>query len=523
MNKTLLSIVLIVVVLTLGVVFSKNKNIDNPLTTTTETTRTPEASMVELKNGDTFDLTASYVTKVVRGREQKMLAYNGTIPGPTIKVAQGAQVTINFKNNTDMPQLLHSHGVRMDAEFDGSQMVQEEMKPGESFAYTLKFPDAGVYWYHPHVQEVYGQGLGLYGAFVVTPEKEDYFPKVNREIPLFISDLAFENGKTTLKKGDETYTLMGHYGDIQLLNGEENYNLKAVPGEVVRFYVINAALARPFKFGIKDVKMKLVGGDNGAYENPTFVENVILGPSERAIVDVYFRDEGVYEVENQTPDTTYSLGTITVAGPRATSDYQAEFAELVPNAYTTESIDAFRGYFEKSPDKQLTLGIDMGGNMMSMSGMGHGAHMMPDGTMMGGSMMSVSPDGIEWDDTNEMMNAMTNNDSITWKIIDDATKKVNDEIHWMFEKDTPVKIRIFNDDTSMHPMQHPIHFHGQRFLVVARDGVKETNLVWKDTTLVRAGETVDILLVPSNPGMWMAHCHISEHLSNGMMFDFEVH
>ncbi len=74
----------------------------------------------------------------------------------------------------------------------------------------------------------------------------------------------------------------------------------------------------------------------------------------------------------------------------------------------------------------------------------------------------------------------------------------------------------------MHPMQHPIHFHGQRFLVVSRNGIQQKNLVWKDTVFIKSGETVDIILDPSNLGDWMAHCHISEHLESGMMLNFKV-
>ena len=66
-------------------------------------------------------------------------------------------------------------------------------------------------------------------------------------------------------------------------------------------------------------------------------------------------------------------------------------------------------------------------------------------------------------------------------------------------------------------MQHPIHLHGQRFLVLEKDGIKNKNLVWKDTVLVEKGQSVDILLDASNPGDWMFHCHIAEHLTNGMM------
>jgi FtsP/CotA-like multicopper oxidase with cupredoxin domain len=96
------------------------------------------------------------------------------------------------------------------------------------------------------------------------------------------------------------------------------------------------------------------------------------------------------------------------------------------------------------------------------------------------------------------------------------------DINWMFKKNQPVKIRIYNDPNSPHPMQHPIHFHGQQFLVLSINDVKQTNLVWKDTVLIPAGDTIEILLNPTNPGMWMAHCHIAEHLSDGMMFNFNV-
>ena len=155
--------------------------------------------------------------------------------------------------------------------------------------------------------------------------------------------------------------------------------------------------------------------------------------------------------------------------------------------------------------------------------------MMPNGQMMGGSMMGGSPDGIEWDDENKMQGSMSNTDNVQWKIIDQATGKENSDINWNFKKDQPVKIRIFNDPNSMHPMQHPIHFHGQQFLVLDRNGVSQTNLptgqaglVWKDTVLVPAGQYVDILLDASNPGDWMAHCHIAEHLEAGMMMKFNV-
>ena len=85
-----------------------------------------------------------------------------------------------------------------------------------------------------------------------------------------------------------------------------------------------------------------------------------------------------------------------------------------------------------------------------------------------------------------------------------------------------IKLRLFNDPSSSHAMAHPIHLHGQRFLVLTRDGVRSENLVWKDTAIIPAGEIVELLVDMANPGKWMLHCHIAEHLSGGRMATFTV-
>ena len=139
--------------------------------------------------------------------------------------------------------------------------------------------------------------------------------------------------------------------------------------------------------------------------------------------------------------------------------------------------------------------------------------------MMGG----IPEGGIEWDDSdNAGMNAMSNTDMVTWKIIDQDSGNANMDIDWKFKVGDKVKIRITNDGNSVHPMQHPIHFHGQRFLVLNKNGVPQTDLVWKDTVNVPAGEYLDILVDISNPGVWVAHCHILEHIEAGMVFPSTV-
>ena len=121
-----------------------------------------------------------------------------------------------------------------------------------------------------------------------------------------------------------------------------------------------------------------------------------------------------------------------------------------------------------------------------------------------------------------MMNEMSNKKNTQWKMIDEESGQENMDIEWTFEKGSVAKIRIVNDEDSDHPMHHPIHFHGQRFLVLSMDGKKNENLVWKDTAIVPVGATVDFLLEVSNPGDWMMHCHIAEHLQAGMMVRFHV-
>jgi len=133
------------------------------------------------------------------------------------------------------------------------------------------------------------------------------------------------------------------------------------------------------------------------------------------------------------------------------------------------------------------------------------------------------PEAIEWEDTMEEMNRMSTPQNMFWKLVDISTGAANHDIDWSFTDGDQVKVRIVNAPDSDHPMQHPIHFHGQRFLVLSRDGVLNENLAWKDTVLVPAGETVDILVDMSNPGAWMVHCHIAEHLESGMMFTYQVH
>lgn len=149
------------------------------------------------------------------------------LPGPTIRVQQGATIKVLFRNNTDMPNTIHSHGVRMDNASDGiPNVTQKPVAPGETFLYTLRFPDSGMFWYHPHMAEPENQEKGLFGNFIVIPaEKNKWKDLVNREIPLIFHDILLDEDNKLAYFGGKNgqFTLMGRYGNKQMINWDENY------------------------------------------------------------------------------------------------------------------------------------------------------------------------------------------------------------------------------------------------------------------------------------------------------------
>ncbi|MAQ59493.1 hypothetical protein CL638_02170 [bacterium] len=495
--------------------------------------------VVELNDGDTFNLTASIVKQEVGNRTVKRLAYNGQIPGPVLKVQKGAKVTVNFINNIDMQTSLHSHGLRGDWQMDGAVPITPAIAVGESFSYELEFPDTGVFWYHPHVREDYQQEMGLYGNMIV--EEDGYWNEADQEEYLIVDDIL-EDGDFT--EGVVTNTLMGRFGDTLLINDKEDYNFTVKQGEITRAYITNVANTRTFQLEFEGALMKLVGGDVGRIEKEEIIEHQTIGTAERYVIELYYDTPGTYVIDHRGE----TIGTVTVEA--SGTNKKAEFMTLRSNVadYTDIRSDV-ASLLSKTPDKNLRLDIEMkgmmSGMMNDMNGGGSGIGMMggnADDDMMREhckmmpEMSGCEPyladaeeeseehgeDGIEWEDDMAMMNNMSSDENIEWVIEDTDTGAKNDKIDWSFKQGDLVKVRVYNDEKGMHPMQHPLHFHGQRFIVLAEDGELNENMQWKDTVLIPKGQTVDILVDMSNPGNWMAHCHIAEHLHSGMMFNFEV-
>ena len=488
---------------------------------------------IRLNNGDTYDLKASFVLNNLNGTEQPMLAYGGSIPGPTFRVNQGDKVTVNFTNDINMDTTVHAHGLRQDVKMDGTpKMSQDPIKVGDTFKYEWSFPDPGVYWYHPHIREDYQQGSGMYGAIVVEPKDNDYWPAADNEQALILSDVLTDPNTGLLNQFDKekaNHTLMGRYGSVLLINGVTNWQSTVKANTVQRFYIVNTSSARPYRFALDGVKMKVVGSDNGRVGNERFVDNLILSPGERYIVDVVFKDSGAVAVKNNAPGVESVIGKIDVTAnspmteaassyttPRTDQDIVAEINSLASKVSVSKRLS-----LEMSMDMESMSGGMSGGHMMSDGSMMSGntsTHMMNDGTMMDSNGRTVDPEtaGIEWTD------AQMNASGVQWKITDQDTNKSNDAVKWEFKKDEVVRITINNNANSMHPMQHPIHLHGQRFAVVSKNGKPNANIEWKDTTTIPSGQTYELLVVMDNSGEWMLHCHIAEHLETGMAISFEV-
>ena len=587
-----------------------------------------ETELVELADGDEFELEIIPVKKRIGDATVRMLAYNGSVPGPTLKVTQGATITVHVTNQGDLEATVHWHGLRLENRYDGTHDTQAPIPVGETFTYQVHVHDPGAFWYHPHIREDYGQELGLYGNILAIPNERDYWSPANRELLLTLDDILIEHGRIAAFRQEETtHVAMGRFGNVMLVAGEPDLRLEARRGELVRFYFTNTANTRVFNVTLPGAQLKLVGADAGHYEHEEFVDEVLLAPSERVVVDVLFPDTGELELQHRTPEHTYRLALITVTGQGPEQSFADEFVRLRANRGMTALRARIEPFFNAPPDKTLSFvaEMDMGlpegvaviyvcpmhpevvseeprscpkcgmkllaqaaeemtyvcpmhpevtndkpdrcpkcGMKLLAAGLveaggvdahehdhGHGHESEPEeghageghaahadehvhhdvhGHHSGHHRHHGEPEhahdtaqGIEWEDDMVEVNRQTTPANMRWKLVDRDTGAENAKINWSFRVGDQVKLRLVNEMDSDHPMPHPFHVHGAgRFLILARDDMVEPNLVWKDTVLVRTGETVDILLDITNPGHWMAHCHIAEHHESGMMLSFTV-
>ena len=475
--------------------------------------------VVRLGPRDTLRLEAGLVQRSIKGKRYTMYAFNGQYPGPLIEAVRGSEVTVAFTNRLPHPTTVHWHGIRLDHRNDGvPDLSQPAVPPGGVFTYRLRFPDAGIYWYHPHVREDIQQELGLYGNLLVRSGAEDYGPADSEAVLMLDDILVGEDGLVPLGAESPTHALMGRFGNTFLVNGEPDYRLRVGRGEVVRFYLTNVANTRTFNLSFSGARMKVVASDVGPYAREEWVESVVIGPAERYVVHVRFDRPGTVAMVNRVRglDHLYgrffaevdTVGTIDVREPRAGRGSGHAFAALRSDTVAAAEMERFRRYAATAPERALVLTLE--------------TRELPPVTRRLMQLDSIYFAPMEWSGTMPMMNWASTGRQVRWIVRDPATGRENMDVDWRFRRGRPVRIRLVNERRSFHAMQHPIHLHGQRFLVLSVNGVPTDNPVWKDTVLLPAGSAVDILLDPSNPGRWMLHCHIAEHLSAEMMMAFTV-
>ena len=319
---------------------------------------------------------------------------------------------------------------------------------------------------------------------------------MNREVTVTLDDVLVEDGQIApFHVAGPTFVAMGRFGNVMLTGGDTSLDLDVQAGEVVRLYLTNTANTRLFNVALPGARMKLVGGDSGRYEHERFVEEVMLAPSERAVIDVLFDAPGTVPIEHRPPGHTYTLGTIVVAGQRVEQSIQSEFELLRTDPELTAERARIEAARKRPPDKTLAfeslmplLYGDQDDTASTWTCPMHsdlvttepgtcpscGMKLIPGGAegaaSAGHTHAHDTGDGLEWEDLMPEINRASDSENMIWKLVDRDTGKENGQIDWTFAVGDEVKIRLVNDMDQDHPMHHPFHVHGAgRFLVLTHD------------------------------------------------------
>lgn len=400
-------------------------------------------------------------------------AFDGLSPGPELRVPQGGRLERRLVNELDVPTSIHWHGIRIENAMDGVPGVtQSPVPPGDHFDYSFTCPDAGTYWYHSHLKAMEQVERGLYGALIV---EEGEAPEIDAEHVLILDDWRLDDSAQIAGGFGNGHDLShgGRIGNVVTTNGAMDLLLDARQGDRLRLRLINAANARIFTLGVLGMKAWLMATDGMPLKRPRqIVDTFLLAPAQRVdlIVDIQAEvgeDAVLLDIvgNDSFAQATFQVASLGAARPVAP-------AALPPNPRTTP------------PDlrEALALTLRMEGGAMRWLSSADSA----DGLKSG---RDLAAEGLFW-----ALNGHSGRPAQPFARL---------------EKGQPVRLSIVND--TMWP--HAMHLHGHHFFELDASGIPGD---FRDTTLVQAGQTRDILFVAHNPGDWLLHCHMLGHHTSGM-------
>ena len=288
-----------------------------------------------------------------------MVAYNGSVPGPALRVREGSELVVDVVNEGDLEATVHWHGLRLENRYDGTHETQAPIPVGGSFSYRISFPDPGVYWYHPHIREDYGQELGQYGNILVVPAEPDYWPAAHRELLLTLDDVLIEDGKIApFNREETTFAAMGRYGNVLLVGGETS---RRSPRSRARWFA-STSRTRPTR-GSSTSRCRGAAEARRRRQRPCRARGVRrvgrartvrAGRGRRAL-----RAAGQLTLEHRTPERTYRLATIEVGDEPATPPLAEQFAVLRENPEWAAERERLAPYVDAAPDKTLAFVAEM--------------------------------------------------------------------------------------------------------------------------------------------------------------------
>lgn len=416
-----------------------------------------------------------------------VLAYNDQIPGPTIRIRKGEEVSVRFENGLDEPATVHWHGIRIENAMDGVPgMTQNPVPPGETFDYRFVAPDAGTFWYHPHMGASQQLGRGLYGPLIIDGDAKGTF---DDDITLILDDWRLdENGAIADNFGnmmDASHA--GRLGNWMTVNGSSSPQIQVTEGKRTRMRLINTSNARVLYLDLETLGAEVIALDGQPVSEPFAGNNrFALGPSQRADLFVVFREPGTVPFR-ETSRNPFTFAEFAVTGGSVT---EAASPSLIGNNLP-------------EPD----LGKVSRHTMLLQGGMMGPAFEARVGNMDHLEMNSDrQPHDLPVMDRRELAGI-----GIFWAL---SGVSGTDEKPFLAAKaGEHVIIEIVNQTAWPHAM----HLHGHHFRVMTRNGNREPGTPWRDTVLLEREETVEIAFVADNPGKWMIHCHMIEHQTSGMM------